>query len=697
MHRSKQIDDDVYVDQETHPRLAKEFTAVLTGAGISRDPPSNLPDAATLALEVWGALRDSLPNVIDSVLEAKVRSRLGDVRMEQFLELLTKKGTIPTEIIVDVYQRVGGVAFNENHLRLAALQTKHFTVNMDTLIEDAGKDVNVTHLHGRWDDPTSIRTTVAQYSRGLDNQMRSEFCDAMRDSTVLVIGYSGRDTDVMPIIEENPPKRLVWVGPDMSTWEYEVVALQKRYDRGDFGQDYFFEPREQTAGEYLPLLIPNVPTPTGYTVPRRPPRLQERLQKETETSQRIVAVGRLLFDLGLDSEVKDLLEQQRFQGPLEIARRKILARSLARREEPDAALKLLHQRPSRLSEFGPWLRNATEIDSISRRTLERRLMRWFWRAVLNVISVAPGRSYRRAQKLAQVRRAKRLAVAGKTEKAVAMFTHATRDDRARQVLTDDLIVDSLTWEADALKTIGELNRALEPARRADRLSFYANPSQAAYAKWKLGEILAAAGPTDGEDLSTHTNAILRQFESAIGLAKRVDNRDTLSWILGTCAEVIASADLIAARQFLSEAERLGALAPKRSVHGRTYHLLQCGAVEMIAGDLTTAQNFIDEALKVEQRRVPGARLQAQQLQGEVRWRFDPSYDLAKSLTELAKDYHRLGLRLNEARVQLASATLRGDPIPAWIIDEAVVKGWHVLLRRARGSEGEYPWRWDVLL
>jgi hypothetical protein len=106
---------------------------------------------------------------------------------------------------------------------------------MDQLIEDAGPHTKVTHLHGKWYRPKSIRTTVAHYSHGLARRLRRDFGHAIRGKNVLVIGYSGRDTDVMPLIEANPPRRLVWVGPHASKWEYEVVQLRRRYDRGDFG------------------------------------------------------------------------------------------------------------------------------------------------------------------------------------------------------------------------------------------------------------------------------------------------------------------------------------------------------------------------------------------------------------------------------------------------------------------------------
>lgn len=677
--------------------IVTDFAVVLTGAGISFDPPSSLPRAEVLALEVWSAVRDSLGELVDADLDAKVRQRLGSVRMEQFLELLTKKETIPTGIIIDVYQLVAGAAYNENHQRLAAIRAKHFTVNMDTLIEDADHRVDITHLHGRWNEPESIRTTVAHYSQGLDPDLRYQFTAAIRDATVLVIGYSGRDTDVMPLFDDYPPKRLVWVGPNMARWEYEVVQLRERYDRGDFGPEHCFEPFEMTAGEYLPTLVRTVQPLTGSTTPHPWPLLRERLERETTSAQRIIAIGNLLFDLGFDDELRAILQRQRFHGALEIRRRKIMARSLARRGNPQAAFALLAQRPSRMSEIGPWLRNATEIDANERRAARSIPARWFWRTVLAAMIVLPFSSFRQPKMLRQVRRAKRLAVAGRTQAAVSLAARVTRAQSVRSVLSDDLLVDSLTWEADALKSIGALKRALESATRADRLGFYGNPSQAAYAKWKLGEIRAAAGPRDGEERAAFTTAVLKTFGEAIGLAEQVGNRDTLAWLHGTYAEVVAPDNVQVATWHLDEAERLGALAPERPVHGRTYHLLQRAVIAMVAGELSTALARLDDALRIEGGRVPGARVQAQQLREELLWRQDPSHDLAGALREIAEDYQRLEMRLNEARAQLAAATLLHEQAPTWIIAEAETNGWNDLRRRAQGRDGPYPWRWDILL
>jgi hypothetical protein len=76
--------------------ILTEFDVVLTGAGISFDPPAKLPSAAELVDEVWGALRKSLGGLVDYNLQKnRVQPQLSNMRMEQFLEVLSSPGAIP--------------------------------------------------------------------------------------------------------------------------------------------------------------------------------------------------------------------------------------------------------------------------------------------------------------------------------------------------------------------------------------------------------------------------------------------------------------------------------------------------------------------------------------------------------------------------------------------------------------------------
>ncbi|MFV0533585.1 MAG: SIR2 family protein, partial [Cumulibacter sp.] len=645
---------------------SSEFDVVLTGAGISIDAPAELPSAAQLVDEVWTTLCKSLGGLVDADLQRKrVRPQLEQMRMEQFLEILSGPGGIPTRILVNVYQLVGGAAYNENHLRLATLDATHFTLNMDTLIEDAAPGIHVVHLHGVWNRPRSIRTTVTHYSKGLSRRLRARFGMAIRGKSVLVIGYSGRDTDVIPLFDEYPPKKITWVGPNVAGWEAEVQTLKRRYDSTP---DSDFTAVGEKAGEYLPKLVPNVPAATGTKLPHPPTNLDRDLATKTTRAQRVIAVARLLFDMGLNEDLRRILEGESFVGGSEITRRKILARSWNRDGEARRALALLLQQPESLGEALAWPGNLNEIAAVASRASRPHLSRRIQTLVIAVGYAIPTRAMRRRRMLVQVRIAKNLAVRGDVRKAIALADRATGSRRARYVLGESSLVDALTWHADALKDVGELADAEAKAELAVRSINYSDHSQAAYALWKYAEIRLVAGPKDNEDASAFEADIEEHLKKAVDEATLGGVRDTLAWVHGTWAEHLVSTDAGSARAHLNAAASNGALDPSRGPLGRSYHLLQRSVVEMAEGHLTEAANSATAAQAVaEGGDIPAAALQARQLLAEIRWQIDQTSPLADQLDALAAEYAARDLPLNEARARTTASVLRGDAVPTSVV------------------------------
>lgn len=676
--------------------VSTEFDVVLTGAGISIDAPAKLPSAAELVDEVWGALRKSLGGLVDDDLQKKrVRPQLEKMRMEQFLEILSGPGGVPAHILVNVYRLVGGAAYNDNHLRLATLDAMHFTLNMDTLIEDAAPGIRVVHLHGVWNRPRSIRTTVTHYSKGLSSRLRARFGRAIRGKNVLVIGYSGRDTDVIPVFDDYPPKNITWVGPNVADWEREVQILRRRFDSEPRSH---FTPVGEKAGAYLPTLVPTVPAATGAKLPHPPTNLDCDLTTKTTRAQRVIAVARLLFDMGLNDDVRRILEGERFAGASEAMRRKIIARSWNRDGHASRALELLLRRPSSLAEALAWPGNLNEIAAVAGRASRLHLTRRIQPLIIAAGYAIPTRAMRRRRMLVQVRIAKNLAVRGHVRRAIALADRVTGSHRARYVLGESSLVDALTWHADALKDVGELADAQAKAELAVRSINYSDHSQAAYALWKYAEIRLVAGPEDDEDAAAFEADVEEYLKKAVDEATLGRASDTLAWINGTWAEHLVGTDVGSARAHLDAAASTGASDPSRDPLGRSYHLLQRAVVEMTEGYLNEAANSATAAQAIaEGGNIPAAALQARQLLAEIRWQLDPTLPLAHELDVLADEYAARDLRLNEARARTTSSALRGDAVPAGILDRAEEFGWHELLRRAHGDEGPYPWRWSILL
>jgi SIR2-like domain len=677
----------------TAGRVFCEFQTVISGAGISRDKPADLPAAEDLAAHVWEALRDSLGRDISDELSKTVSLRLGTMRMEQILELLTGPSAIPPRLVVHVYRLVGNAPFNANHLRLGALDTKHFTLNMDTLLEEAAPGARVIHVHGRWNRPRSIRTTVTHYSRGLSRSLSRKLGRALRDKDVLVIGYSGRDLDVITMFDRYPPRKITWVNRDPGKWEPEVLALQRTYD-SDSDREFCVEPK--WASEYLPTLVPDVPAPGPRVMGAPPTRLAEDLLCLRRGS-RLLAVGQLLFGMGLHNEIHDLLDHRNFHGAVEIRRRKLLARTLSREDRADEALKMLLRRPRGATELWPWLMNINEIAALAGRSQNPRLLRL--RTVIGIAGIViPTRTLRHMRLLAQVRTAQQLSVHGHPRQSVAILRRIVNANRAHWTLGEANYVDALTWYADALKSIGELRKALDGASRAMRLLEYCLPSQAAYAQWKFAEVLAVGGRPDSQSDGKFRAGVMKDIDEALAAAASSEAKVTQGWIHGTAAEILVNADPVEARAHIDAAARLGADAADRDGFARGYHLLQRAVVEVAEGDFDAAATTVASAMVLlEAANVPGAILQCQEVRATIAWLEDPALDLAGELKVLADRYCDADMLLNKARAMVGVASLRGTRVDEETLRAAEEYGWHDVLRRARGDAGPYPWEHDLFL
>jgi hypothetical protein len=537
-----------------------------------------------------------------------------------------------------------------------------------------------------WNLPSTIRTTVTHYSRGLTWRLRRKFGEALHDKKVLVIGYSGRDLDVITLFDRYPPSSITWVNRNPESWEPEVQALRRRFD-SDPTREFVVEPK--WAAEYLPGLVADVPSPLAK--PRAAPatRLDEGLRRVPK-ERRLLAVGHLLFGLGLHKEVHELLDPLVFKGPVEIQRRKLIARTLSREDRRREALVTLRQRPRRLSEIWPWVLNVNEVAALAQdrgRLDSGRLSR----LIRITAMIIPTHTLRRMSLLSQVRASQRLSVGGSPRRAAANFRRIVDAPKAHWALGEANYVDSLTWYADSLKSCGDLRAATEAASRAIRLLEYALPSQAAYAQWKYVEILAAGGAPPTRNPCEHRAQMMRNLAAAIKYATASNAQVTLGWLHGTAAELLADTDTSGARRQISKAAAAGANSSGRGDFARGYHLLQRAVVERADGHLNAAELSAQMALRLlEAANVPGAVIQGRQFVAEIRWMRDQSRDLPKELDALAERYQTEDMALSQARVLVKAASLRGVPVADALLHSSESNGWNDLYKSAVGLE---PNKW----
>ncbi len=201
--------------EKSHPRRAQSplsGATVLVGAGISFD--SGLPDAESLAMRALDLVTESSPILLADAELSRLREHVKNLRLEILLERLATE--VPKEFLFSVFECLRDASPNFNHIALMGLEPGSVvTTNQDLLLESAagllGLESSVLHLHGRCNDKHSIITTISQYLAGLLPAVAAQFRRVLDGADVVVLGYSGRDRDVMPVLAEGAMKSVTWL------------------------------------------------------------------------------------------------------------------------------------------------------------------------------------------------------------------------------------------------------------------------------------------------------------------------------------------------------------------------------------------------------------------------------------------------------------------------------------------------------
>ena len=190
-------------------------TTFLCGAGVSQG--SGLPDGQALAAlafdHVWAGANVYPTAALDSVHDALRWAPAGEpsLRLELVLDLMAKE--IPADVLAGIYSVPTGARPCLAHYVLAAAGMPIVTANQDELIEDASIRLGVTpdvlHLHGLASRPQTIVTMLSQYVDGLSSPIAQQLQDRITGRHLVVIGYSGRDLDIMPYLYRAP--QVTWL------------------------------------------------------------------------------------------------------------------------------------------------------------------------------------------------------------------------------------------------------------------------------------------------------------------------------------------------------------------------------------------------------------------------------------------------------------------------------------------------------
>jgi len=353
-----------------------KIDCVISGAGISM--PSGCPSGDQLKVVLWDmicmAYEDTVP--FKPSIEKALPKIVSDYfRMEQLVDRLylgdEKNKTKFNYAFHGAYKLLlYGYKPNCNHWYITHTNSvKHIlTLNMDLLLEETISEKHskeVVHLHGTADNRESISTTPTEYFEGLPQEQKAKFREAVEGKTVLVVGYSGRDIDVMPLFVDYPPEKIIWLqyAPDNATKELApevknlIFQLRPKVEV-IYGETELFL-HALSNSEFPEKNFPSSSVPSGKSLEE----LAEQLAVDVDFEHRNIAVAMVLYELREFKAMRNVLETKCENPDMEYQRRKLLSRLEKNEGHCDIARRHLRALP-----FSPtWLKNAIEIIDTYRR------------------------------------------------------------------------------------------------------------------------------------------------------------------------------------------------------------------------------------------------------------------------------------------------------------------------------------------
>lgn len=203
----------------------------LVGAGVSRASPSELPGGADFAGMMFDLITETGPIFLDRKILAKLRSAIAaELRLETFFEMLASE--IAPHAIFQFFEIFRPAEANFVHLAVTTLSPGVIiTANQDLLLERAAsllkRKPRILHLHGRCDRIETIVTLISQYLGGLERSVLRRFRSQVSGAHVIVLGYSGRDRDVMAALAAANPKSVTWIRHKNSHLYPELERAQR--------------------------------------------------------------------------------------------------------------------------------------------------------------------------------------------------------------------------------------------------------------------------------------------------------------------------------------------------------------------------------------------------------------------------------------------------------------------------------------
>lgn len=247
---------------------------VIAGAGISKDPPSDLPSWWEFNDSILNAIKRKATELLPAAHDAISNININDLPVQCVSDLIVREGA--GNSYFPLLKMLDSAKPNANHYALAEMAELGdlqgiITTNFDTLIEHAFRLRHVPLLvvseekdfykalecnycvlykiHGTVTSESTLIDTVTQKSKGLSAEKQMVLGKKIENSDIHVIGFSGADfefhADYIPISNTiRTGGKIQWIFQPNSSLNPAVNKMAKTYGAR-------FQPQQQTLKVYF--------------------------------------------------------------------------------------------------------------------------------------------------------------------------------------------------------------------------------------------------------------------------------------------------------------------------------------------------------------------------------------------------------------------------------------------------------------
>lgn len=609
----KSTSKEVFLDYVIS-RVNQKGLNLFLGAGISKDPPSNLPLAEEFRTYIFKKLcaSEELSGVYGFA------NKLGEIPFEKFIQIIVH-GSNFFDVLLRIFK--SGKP-NKTHKLFAKLLKKGYlfrilTTNFDTMLEQAlrlervnqtdvdilfneaqfaKRDINslkrpvICKIHGSVEAPESIRATLDMIARKALQEARVKILDYFFkkcDADLLVLGYSCSDEfDINPFLRQLKSKTKIFIVKHDAV-RFSIQKLEDPFQAFP-GNQIICNTREiinRLWNEFM-----NAKFEEKNTVNENWMEKVDRWVSSLSIAQKCYLIGELLFEIGEPDHAISLFRK-----------------GIKRSSDAGQTALILHRLATIHTMKGEF-EEATNLYQKSLPSFKKRKDYIKTAATYHFLGMIEKRKgkYQNAEKLLRksleiCRNINYLFGMGVASAEIATIYQRRGDfERAKELLKESLNVHRkighLTGIAMCLHQLGIIERVKGNNTEAEKL-FQESLKIRRKIGYKRG---IAASLHELALVATHRKKLdiaEKLFKESLQVTRKLGDRAGVSWTLHDLASVFLL------RKDYSKAEELyqKSLRIKRSINdqrGIAASLCQLGTIRMYENKHSEAKALLDEAYKI---------------------------------------------------------------------------------------------------